>query len=78
MAYALNEGQGNLSANTRKTEEKHPDITGKAMIGGKLYQIAGWRKVNQQGSIWYSLSVKPEGQGRQQRQAPQQDNGPQF
>ena len=57
MAYQLKDGQGSLGANPKKTEDRHPDIKGKFMLNGKLHYVSGWRKIRQDGGIWYSLAV---------------------
>ena len=36
MAYETKENTGSLFANGNKKGDKHPDYTGKAMIGGNL------------------------------------------
>ena len=59
MSNELN--RGTIAKNTRKTDEKHPDIAGTINVDGKDYWINGWQKKNSQdGSTFYSLSVKPK------------------
>lgn len=59
MAFVLQDGQGSLSANTRKTTDQHPDIKGKFKLNGVMHSIAGWKKISKNdGSIWYSLAVQ--------------------
>jgi len=56
-----NTNRGTIAKNTRKTEDKHPDIAGQINVDGKDYWINGWLKKNSQdGSTFYSLSVKPK------------------
>ena len=46
---------GRLFKNDRKSQEKHPDYRGDAIIGGVEYSIAAWIKVNKKypdGSKW--------------------------
>jgi hypothetical protein len=58
--------RGLISKNDRKTEDKHPDITGKCEINGVEYKISGWLKQRKDGSgNFYSLvfqekEAKPE------------------
>lgn len=53
--------RGTIAKNTRKTETNHPDIAGQINVEGKDYWINGWLKTNSQdGSKFYSLSVKPK------------------
>lgn len=64
MAYD-NSNSGVISKNKRKTEDKHPDITGQATIDGVEYYIDGYqRKRNEDGSPFYSLKFKPKGDRR--------------
>ena len=58
MTYQLRDGQGNLWPNERRTEDKHPNTTGKILIDGKLYYLAGWTKVTRDGKKWISLQAK--------------------
>jgi hypothetical protein len=53
------DNSGSLSKNDRKEKDSHPDIKGKATIGGVEYWISGWRKENDRGA-WYSLSFTPK------------------
>lgn len=50
---------GSLSKNDKKEKESHPDIKGRATIGGVDYWISGWQKENERGK-WYSLSFTPK------------------
>lgn len=52
---------GTIAKNTRKTEEKHPDIAGTINVDGKDFWINGWLRTNSRdGSKFYSLSIKPK------------------
>jgi len=53
------DGTGQLFPNTNKTSEKHPDKKGKAMVGGKLYDVGVWEKTSAKGEMFLSLSFKP-------------------
>lgn len=56
-----NTNKGTIAKNTRKTQDNHPDITGSINVDGVDYWINGWLKKNSQdGSTFYSLSVKPK------------------
>lgn len=69
-----NTNKGTIAKNTRKTEDKHPDITGSLNVNGVDHWINGWLKKNSaDGSTFYSLSVKPK-EARQS--APRQGNAP--
>lgn len=55
MAYEHREGQGALFRNEKKESEKHPDYKGTIMLGGQVYEIAGWKKEGSKGTF---LSLK--------------------
>lgn len=58
MAYD-NTNRGTIAKNTRKTEDKHPDIAGSLNVEGVEYWLNGWAKKNStDGSSFYSLTVK--------------------
>jgi uncharacterized protein (DUF736 family) len=63
MAYEHREGGGALFKNDKKESDKHPDYKGTIMLGGKVYQIAGWKKEGTKGTF---LSLK----GEEQREKP--------
>ncbi len=50
---------GSLWVNDKKTEENHPDRTGKCMIDGVLMYVSGWLKRTKDGTPWLSLAFKP-------------------
>jgi hypothetical protein len=50
---------GILFVNDRKSNEKHPDRTGTAMIDGKEYQVSGWLKQGKKGHF-LTLSFRPK------------------
>jgi hypothetical protein len=53
--------RGTIAKNTRKTDEKHADISGSINVEGKDYWISGWlRTSGADGGKFYSLSVKPK------------------
>jgi uncharacterized protein (DUF736 family) len=57
MTYEHREGGGALFKNDKKESDKHPDYKGTIMLGGKVYQIAGWKKEGTKGTF---LSLKGE------------------
>lgn len=64
MAYQLNDNSGNLFLNDKKQTANHPDFTGRAIIGGKLYYLSMWLKTSKNKSTgepvqYYSLAFKP-------------------
>jgi hypothetical protein len=65
-----NRNKGTIAKNARKESDTHPDIAGQINVDGTDYWISGWLKTNSQdGSKFYSLSVKPK-EARQEAPAP--------
>jgi hypothetical protein len=52
------DNSGSIAKNDRKEQPNHPDIKGKATVGGVEYWVSGWLKENDRGK-WYSLSFTP-------------------
>jgi uncharacterized protein (DUF736 family) len=53
--------RGVLFPNTRKTTDRHPDLTGRINIGGVEYWLSGWYKTsNRTGQEFLSLSLGNE------------------
>jgi uncharacterized protein (DUF736 family) len=55
MAYEHKDGFGALFKNDKKESEKHPDYKGSIMLGGIVYELAGWKKDGSKGTF---LSLK--------------------
>jgi hypothetical protein len=51
MAYEQKDNSGILFKNEKKQSDKHPDYKGNALIGGKLYWLAGWIKKGKKGTF---------------------------
>ena len=49
--FRHNDGRGSLFINDYKENDRHPDLTGKAMIGGQEYNIALWKDQTQDGKF---------------------------
>ena len=62
MAYEHRDGQGSLFKNDRKETERHPDYTGKFMVGGKLHYLSAWLKEGSSGKF-FSLALGKEVEG---------------
>jgi len=58
MTQYDNTNRGSLFKNDKKTEEKHPDLSGSINIEGTEYWISGWSKVSKGGQKFISLSVR--------------------
>ena len=57
MAYEQRDMSGSLFKNTKKETEKHPNLTGTAMIDGVEYWVSAWTKEGDKGK-WISLAFK--------------------
>lgn len=55
MAYEPKDGYGNLFKEKEKKSENGPDYRGTLMVGGKVWEIAGWIKTGAKGNF---LSLK--------------------
>jgi hypothetical protein len=66
MAYEPKDGSGALFRNDKKGNEARPDYRGDLMLGGTLYEVAGWMKEGAKGKFM-SISVKPK-EAREVRQ----------
>lgn len=58
MAYETKNDTGSSFVNTRKEKDTHPDLTGKCMIGGKMYYISSWKQVGKDGGKWLKHAFK--------------------
>lgn len=68
MAEFDSTNRGTLFKNDKKTEEKHPDMSGSINIEGVEYWISGWKKQSKAGTGFISLSVRAKEQTRQSSQ----------
>lgn len=68
MAEFDSTNRGSLFKNDKKTEEKHPDMSGSININGTEYWISGWKKQSKAGTGFISLSVRPKEVVRQSSQ----------
>ena len=75
MAYEQRNNSGTLGRNKNKTEDKHPDHKGSAIIDGVEYWVSAWIKQNgSTGEKFFSLSYQKKEEAPQQvRQTAQQD-----
>ncbi|RHX86930.1 DUF736 family protein [Leptospira stimsonii] len=55
--YALKEKKGSLFSNATKEKETQPDYTGKVLLDGKTYRLAGWIRKSATGRNYLSLSI---------------------
>jgi hypothetical protein len=68
MADFDNTNRGSIFRNEKKTEDRHPDMSGSINIDGIEYWISGWKKQSKAGTGFISLSVRPKEQVRQSSQ----------
>lgn len=59
--YQHKPNTGSLWKNDKKTDPKHPDTRGTALIDGKLYRISGWTR-EVKGSKMSGLIFTPDEQ----------------
>ncbi|EMJ93366.1 MULTISPECIES: DUF736 family protein [Leptospira] len=55
--YTLKEKKGSLFSNATKEKETQPDYTGKVLLEGKTYRLAGWICKSATGKNYLSLSL---------------------
>jgi len=60
MSYEQKDNTASIFTNDRKTEDKHPDSTGSARIGGVDYYVSAWRRQSKSGKTYLALSFKPK------------------
>lgn len=60
MAYEHKDGSGSLFRNDKGDNASRPDYRGDLMVGGTLYEVAGWIKESSNGNKFLSLSAKPK------------------
>lgn len=58
-SYEQRDNSGSLFRNDKREKDTHPNATGKAMIGGKMFYVSAWTKKDKNGNPWQSLSFKP-------------------
>lgn len=73
-----NTNRGSLFKNDKKTEEKHPDLSGSINIDGKDYWISGWSKASKGGNKYISLSVRVKQEQTRQIDKPTTKSKPDF
>jgi len=71
MAFEHREGGGALF-HRKKGNDFQPDLEGKLLVGGVLYELAGWIKASKQagGNDWLSLKATPAREAEAQAQPP--------
>lgn len=73
MAEWINkEGFGSIFTNDKKGNDKAPDRKGEIMLGGVVWELAGWIKEGAKGK-YMSISGKVKGEKPAPKPAPKQD-----
>lgn len=67
MAFEQRELSGSLFRNEKKTEDKHPHMTGSALIDGVEYWVSAWTKEGAKGR-WQSLAFKRKEAAREMQE----------
>jgi hypothetical protein len=57
MAYEQKDNTGTIFKNNKKTDPKHPDYTGSAMIDGVKKDLSAWIKDGQKGKF-LSIAIR--------------------
>lgn len=85
MAYTPKEGSGSLFKNDKGDNAARPDYRGDLMVGGVLYEVAGWVKplpsdsekrfMSLSAKVKESRTAKPSHDAAKARQLPKQGSG---
>ena len=71
MSYSQKDNTLSLFPNDRKTTDKHPELTGTALIDGVAYFADAWRNESAGGKRYLSVKFKrKEKQGGERRDDP--------
>lgn len=60
MAYQMKENSGTLFKENEKKNERGPDYTGDANIGGEVYRMAAWIRESESGRKFMSFKFTPK------------------
>lgn len=58
MAQYDNTNSGALFKNTRRTNERQPEFTGKLNVKGEEFYVSGWKKTRDGGDPFISLAIE--------------------
>ena len=54
-SYEPNDNEVALFINERKQSERHPDMTGKGLVGGKEWRVAAWNNTSKGGKKYLKM-----------------------
>lgn len=79
MAYEAKDMEGALFVAKERPTERHPNLTGKLMIDGKLYWLSAWKNAGKNGQKdWLSIKAtaadEQDGHARSGRTTRQEDD----
>jgi hypothetical protein len=74
MAFEQRDNNGSLFKNDKKTEDKHPNAKGSAMIGGVEYWVSAWTRKDKNGNPWQSLAFQKK-EPKQEEAKPREQKG---
>lgn len=69
MGFEQRELTGSLFKNDDKTEDKHPNAKGSALINGVAFWVAAWTKTDKNGNKYQSLAFKPKEEAKANTEA---------
>ena len=72
MTYEIRENSGSTFKNQKKETEKHPNVTGSCLIGGKEYWMSGWTNQDKNGNPWQSWAFKLKEAKQEEKPTPKQ------
>jgi hypothetical protein len=71
MAYEHKPNEGSLFVNKDRTEDKHANAKGSALIGGVEYWVDAWTNETDAGAKWQKLRFKPKDQQQKPAATPE-------
>lgn len=72
MAYERKDGDVSLFFADKQGNDKRPDLKGTALIDGKEYEVALWKRTSQKGTAFLSGSIKPAQEKQEQKKEPEE------
>ena len=54
-SFEPNDNEVALFINERKQSERHPDMTGKGLVGGKEWRVAAWNNTSKGGKKYLKM-----------------------
>ena len=70
-SFEPNDNEVALFINERKESERHPDMTGKGLVGGKEWRVAAWNNTSKGGKKYIKMRFSEPNLNAQPEAAPQ-------